>query len=170
MKNDEFHSLTGSQTAGSAPGKFDDVEVAPTRAITTAEAKTTEEEPKSHVAGFMKYTATFLEAVEQHKATAAMLFSLIGYVLIATFGEMKIDSFSLYVIFLFAVYALYKIVDLPIQGKILAASINKFLLVALFIALVIIYIQNRTFFANIYSQASGLFSQSSSSTGTGSMK
>ena len=169
MENDELHTLTDSQTAGSVSEKFDDVQVIP-KGVTTAEAKTTEEEPKSHVAGIMKYTATFLEAVEEHKATAAMMFSLIGYILIATFGEMGSESFLLYIIFLFAVYGLYKVVDLPIQGTLLAKGINKFLLVTLLIAMVIIVIQNRAFLAGAYRQVSEIFSQISNSTGTDSTK
>lgn len=160
MENEDIVSdIGGSDTRGGVhPDEFDQI-VGQTPTITTdVKSKDAQEESTPAAAQVLKYGKQFLQAVEDHPSTAAILLSVIGYILIATFGVMRVTNFLMYLAFL-------AIVFFPLwhpKIKSITKGINRLLLAGFFILLFTLIFEHRSLIYSIFTNIHDTLNQANS--------
>ncbi|GMX57864.1 MAG: hypothetical protein YFSK_1940 [Candidatus Yanofskyibacterium parasiticum] len=85
----------------------------------------------------LRYIPTLIKSLEDHFSFSVLLLSVIGYIVIAAFGQMNsLWKFFGYLFFLVTLLFFYKYKSLEIRDVI--KKINKFFLVSFFLLLLII--------------------------------
>lgn len=90
----------------------------------------------------MKYGAKFLKDLESNLPFTVMLVSIIGYIVIASFGQMdSVRKYFGYLLFLFLMFCGYKALKIDFL-KIIGEKINKIIWIIVIILVLFIIFQN----------------------------
>lgn len=89
----------------------------------------------------LRYVPTLIKSLEEHLSFTALLVSVIGYILISTFGKMdSIEKYFGYIAFLFSSFFFYKFLNSNIK----ITFWNKFFMYGFFTLLIIFLLKFHT--------------------------
>lgn len=146
-----------NQTAGVNTGGFVPIETYKDKSTPQLTSSEGFENPANYT---MKILPTVVKTLEEHFSFVASLVSIVGYIVISSFGHM--DSFGKYLgyfIFLILIFFLYRFSQLKGKIEVNLSKTNWFFVSAFIILLIILIIQNNNLLISLITQFINIFKQ-----------